>query len=80
MSITDESQVPHRPPRVGDRVEVRLTGSVVEVRSGLGTVSVLLEAGQLVDYGSGVWVTCRTDEVAILRDVPTYQPGHADHP
>lgn len=79
MSIADESTVPHRPPQVGDRVEVRLQGEVTEVRDEDGTawVRVHLDDGR-VSCNRTIWD--QAERVAILRDIPRYQPGHADHP
>ena len=78
MSVTDESNVPHRPPQVGDRVEVRATGRVQHVwaEDGVEVVRVALDADQ-VEHGIAVQ---RADRVAILRDQPRYRPGQADNP
>jgi hypothetical protein len=76
MSIADESQVSHRPPQVGDRVEVRLQGTVAEVRNGMAWV--VIGSDQLEDEETSTWQP--VDQVAILRDIPRYRPGHADRP
>lgn len=72
MSIADESTVPHRPPRGGDTVEVRLMGRIVR------------EHGEYVDVEidelGGQTMTFLASEVAIVRDIPRYRPGNADRP
>lgn len=76
MSVADESQVPHRPPQFGDDVEVRLRGFIInDDVDGGRLVTVQLEDAS----GSGT-VTLPAEEVAILRDIPRYRPGHADRP
>lgn len=81
MSVADESAVPHRPPQLGDMVEVRLVGKVVESSTD-GSVRVLLAWDQVERsaIGPSEYVWKPAEQVAILRDIPTYQPGHADHP
>lgn len=72
MSLTDESNVPHRPPQVGDRVEVRLAGKVVELRDGLALVVV---GHDQLEEGEDVSVWQAADRIAILRDLAQYQPA-----